>query len=197
MKRKMPGILRVLGMLVVLLPLVVTAQGKKTVKKFNLKSTTVNTTDYSDGKERTFTESIEKFDKEGNVIEDTEFNKDGTFKKKETRIYNKAGDITQECHYDKNDALINKLVITYNDNNDKLSEQKTDGNGKIISWVKYGYDAMGEKIFELELDEKGKTITKSLFSYDSKGLKKEKKVYDGNEVLLSVKKYTYKTTGDD
>ena len=40
------------------------AQGKKTVKKYNIKSETVTTTDLSDGKERTFTESIQKFDKD-------------------------------------------------------------------------------------------------------------------------------------
>ncbi len=183
--------------IILLLTSQVSAQGKKTVKKFNLKGSTVTTTTYSDGKEMTFVESNLKFDKDGNVIEEIEFNNDGTFKKKETRIYNKNGEVTQECHYDKNDLLLTKLVITYNSNNDKLSEHKTDGSGKVLSWTKYGYDTMGEKIFELELDDKGKTITKSMFTYDNNGLRKEKKVYDANEVLISVKKYSYKTGSAD
>ena len=54
-------------LIIMMLSVPVLAQGKKTVKKFNLKSTTVNTTSYSDGKERTFVETILKFDKDGNI----------------------------------------------------------------------------------------------------------------------------------
>jgi len=60
-----------------------------------------------------------------------------------------------------------------------------------------GADSMGEKIFELDLDEKGKTITKSMYVYDKNGLRKEKKIYNAKEELIGVKKYTYKTSGDD
>src|SRR6187455_606501 len=126
--RVMKNLLAVFFCGLVMFPSICLSQGKKTVKKYNLKSTTINTTEFVDGKELTHVESVEKYDKEGNVIEDIEYNKDGTFRKKEIRQFNKAGDITQESRYDEHDVLISKLVITYNDSGDKLSEQKTDGS---------------------------------------------------------------------
>src|SRR5690348_2185184 len=110
-------------------------QSRKDIKKFGIKSTTETVVEYVNGKEVSHIESIEKFDKEGNVIEDTEYNKDHTFKKKESRTYNKAGDVLQEIRYDEKGNLISKHVYTYNDANDIASEQKTDANGKIIEWI--------------------------------------------------------------
>ncbi|MDQ3049540.1 MAG: hypothetical protein M3Q95_01510 [Bacteroidota bacterium] len=173
------------------------SQSKKDIKKYNIKSTTVTVVDLAGGKEVSHIETVEKYDKDGNVTEDLEYNKNGTFRKNEIRTYNKAGEITYEAKYDEKGVLLYKLVTTYNVNNDKLTEQKTDGSGKIILWIKYGYDSMGDKIFELELDEKGKTLKKSMFTYDKNGLRKEKKIYNGKEELIAIKKYTYVLQGEE
>ena len=45
------------------------AQSKKEVKKFKIKSSTETLTETKDGKEKTFNESFQRFDKNGNVTE--------------------------------------------------------------------------------------------------------------------------------
>ncbi|HMT29840.1 MAG TPA: hypothetical protein PKD91_11220, partial [Bacteroidia bacterium] len=122
------------------------AQSKKDLKKFKIKSTTEVVTDFQNGKETSHTERIEKYDSDGNLIEESEFNKDGSFKKKETRKFNKAGEVVEEIKFNAAGAIITKEVTSYNENNDKVNEQTVDGSGKILEWNKYGYDSLGEKI---------------------------------------------------
>ena len=54
------------------------SQTKKEVKKLKIKSSVVTVTETIDGKEKTFTETSQKWDKNSNVIEDVEYNKNGT-----------------------------------------------------------------------------------------------------------------------
>ncbi len=188
---------RVSLLLLLFIPLMGLSQGRKELKKYKIKAKTEVVTDFVNGKEQVHNELLEKYDADGNTIESIEYNKDGTFKKKETRKYNKSGDVTEESRFDAAGTLLKKTVFTYNENSDKTSEQTVDGSGKVVDWMKSGYNSLGEKIFELQLDEKGKTLRKSMFTYDKNSLKKEKKVYDGNDVLISVKKYNYKTTSTE
>ena len=76
------------------------SQSKKEIKKLKIKSSVVTVTETIDGKEKTFTESSQKWDKNSNVIEDIEYNKNGTFKKKESKKFNKNNDPTEEIIYD-------------------------------------------------------------------------------------------------
>src|SRR6267154_2186888 len=91
-----------LGLLALLsFSLVTSAQSKKEIKKFKIKSVTVSSTDVnSEGNEKTRNDSYQKFDSNGEVIEDVEYNKDGTFKKKETKKFNKNSDPVEEIIYD-------------------------------------------------------------------------------------------------
>src|SRR5438128_2614939 len=72
------------------------AQNKKEIKKFKIKSITETLTETADGKEKTFTETFQRFTKDGDKTEDVEYNKNGTFKKKETAKYNKHNDETEK-----------------------------------------------------------------------------------------------------
>src|SRR5436190_1261884 len=77
----------------VLLCSITFAQNKKEVKKYKIKSGTETLTETIDGKEKTFTESFQKFDKSGNPTEEIEYNKDGTFKKNEKRTTDVNGNV--------------------------------------------------------------------------------------------------------
>ena len=168
-------------------------QSKKEIRKFKIRSASTTITETVNGKETTRNDSYEKYDAEGNVIEEVAYNKDGSTEKKITRKFNKAGDITEESKFNGKGELQSRTVTVYNDSGNKTSEQTFDGNGKMTEWLKFGYNDLQEKLFELSLDEKGKPIKKSLYVYDKNGLRTEKKTYNSKEELISVKKYTYKT----
>jgi hypothetical protein len=172
------------------------AQSRKDAKKYGIRSATVTRVTYSGSKESgSQTEKIEKFDKEGRVTDETDFDERGSFRKRTTWKYNKDGEVTEEVEWNAHGAVLKKTAVTFDENNRKVSEVVTDGTGKILAWTKSGYDSMGEKIFELELDEHGKTLKKSLYTYNKDGLKKERKTFNGQEELLYVKKYQYSGTG--
>lgn len=168
------------------------AQSRKDVKKYGIRSSTVTRVLYSDGKETgIITEKSEKFDKEGRVTDETEYDDKGAFRKRTTWKYNREGEVTEETEWNVQGSVQRKTSSTFDENNRKVNEVITDGSGKIISWNKYGYDPMGVKIFELDLDENGKTLKKSLYTYDKNGLKKERKTYNGQEELMYIRKYRY------
>src|ERR1043165_4154008 len=123
------------------------AQSKKEVKKYKIKSCTETVTDYSDGKEKTRQDAYMKFDGNVNVLEEIEYNKDGTFKKKEAHKYNKNDDVTEEIIYDEKGHVKKKTIIEYNAANDKTAETTYDVSGKIIEKIQYGYNAKGDKSF--------------------------------------------------
>ena len=192
MIRSLSGILSISTIMMFLFVSSSFSQSRKEIKKYGIRSTESVITEFVGGKEVTHTDSFEKYDNDGNIIEEVEYNKDGTFKKKYTRKYNKAGEITEEVKYDAKGAIVSKVVTAYNESNDKVNEQTYDGTGKLVEWFKYGYNDLGEKTFELSLDEKGKTIRKSLYVYDKNGLRKERKTFNGRDELIAVKKYNYK-----
>jgi len=170
------------------------SQSRKEIKKYGLRSVSTSTTINIAGKQHTYTDSFERFDREGNIIEEVVYNTDGTIKKKEVRKYNKAGKLLEESKFAEKGILVSKQILLYNSANDKISEQLLDGSGKIKEWIKYGYNDLNEKIYENQLDETGKVIKKSVYTYDKNGLRKERKVYNSNDELISVRKYTFKTT---
>src|SRR5580765_5930137 len=99
------------------------AQSKKEVKKFNIKSCTVSVTALdSTGKEKSFTDSYNAYDKNGKVIDEKEFDHNGNFRKHESHKYNKNGDETEWIEFDDKGNIVRKTVTEYNSNNDKKTE---------------------------------------------------------------------------
>ncbi|MDP1743992.1 MAG: hypothetical protein Q8L90_00355, partial [Bacteroidota bacterium] len=106
------------------------AQSKKTIKKFKIKSSTVTVFDVADGKEKSRTDSYQKYDNSGLVVEDVEYNKDGSFKKKELRKFNKNEDPIEEIVYDEKGNFKKKTITEYNVNKDKTAESVFDAKDK-------------------------------------------------------------------
>jgi hypothetical protein len=179
----------------------ISAQSKKEIKELKIKSVTETTILYKDGKESSSYKSQYKtFDKEGNTLTDTEYNPDGSMRRKETSKYSgkekieeivevgtKAGSSDDENGPKK----YKKTTWKYNDKGDKLEEVEYDASGAVIKKVTYAYNGKGDRTFEVEYDGSGRLTKKVAYGYDAKGLKTEKKVYGPNDVLLKHVKYTY------
>lgn len=141
------------------------AQSKKDIRKNNIKGLTEVVTEYENGKEITHNDVAKKFDKQGEVI--------------------------QEVNYDRNGALKEKIVTKNNKDGDKIEEIFYDANGKQSKRFTYKYDSFGEKTEEIQYDAKNVLLTKSVYSNNNKGLKAERKTYDAKGKLIQLKKYVY------
>lgn len=141
------------------------AQGKKTIRKNNIKGMTEVITDYENGRENTHNDVAKKFDKEGETI--------------------------QEINYDKNGVLKEKILTKNNKEGDKIEEIIFDANGKQSSRFTYKYNSDGEKIEEVKYDAKNSLQSKSVYGINKNGLKTEKKTYDSKGKLIQTKKYVY------
>jgi hypothetical protein len=143
----------------------VSAQSKKDIRENKIISETSNITAVENGKEVTYKDSYIVYDKNGNVTEETEYNKDGSIKRKETNKYNANKDKTEEMVFDGKDKTTHKTTFFYNSGGQKIGEIEYDGDGKILK--------------------------QSMIIYNANGFKTEKKTYDANKKLISTKKFTY------
>jgi hypothetical protein len=141
------------------------AQSKKEIKKYDIVAVTETITEVVDGKEVTRTDSYKKFDKDGNVLEEANYDKYGKLQERIVRIYDRFDNKTQE--------------ITF------------DATNRQIKRETYKYDEMGEKTEEVEYNTKNLVVSRSVFITDRRGLKSEKKVYDSKGKLIQTKKYRY------
>lgn len=90
--------------LFVLFQLSVYSQSKKEVKKHKIKASAVSVIENG----KTIQESKTIFDANGNEVETTDYNKDGTIKVIHKYKYNSEGDEIQDDEYDSNNKLVEK-----------------------------------------------------------------------------------------
>jgi glycogen debranching enzyme len=157
----------ILSLLLIFISLFSFAQSKKDIRNNKIASETAMITVTENGKEITYKDSYTIYDKNGNVIEQTEFNRDGSIKNKETNKF---------------DANKNKIETTEYNEKDKTTTKTT-----------FVYDKNDNKILETEYDGKGKIIRQSAYIYNNKGFKTEKRTVDGNKKLIAIKKHSYST----
>jgi hypothetical protein len=143
----------------------IAAQSKKDIRENKIVSETSTITVTESGKESTYKDSYTVYDKIGNVTEQTEYNKDGTIKRKETNKFNANKDKTEEVVFDGKDKTTHKTTFFYNSGGQKIGEIEYDGSGNILK--------------------------QSMIIYNANGFKTEKKTYDANKKLISTKKFTY------
>lgn len=176
----------------------VSAQSKKQIKELKIKNCTETTILYEGGKETaTYKSGFRTFDKEGNTTEDTEYNQDGTVKRKETAKYsgkNKVEEVVDE----RGDKDVNnspktykKTTFKYDADGDKVEEIEYDASGAVVKKTTYAYNKNKDKQFEVVYDGTGKLIKKTVYGYDTKGLKVSRSIYGPGDVLIKMVKYTY------
>lgn len=131
------------------MPFCLLAQSKKDIRKNGVKGITEVVVEYENGKEVSHNDVSKKFDKEGEVI--------------------------LEVNYDKNGALKDKTATKFNRDGDKIEEATFDATGKQINRFVYRYNADGEKSEEIKYDAKNVLISRSVYVINAKGLRTEKK----------------------
>jgi YD repeat-containing protein len=174
------------------------AQSKKQVRELKIKSATETVIVYKDGKEvSNYKSDYSTYDKDGNTLTETEYNADGSVKRRETNKYigkDKSEEIIEHpSGSDDNEApkKYKKTTWKYNSAGDKTEEVEYDAAGNVTKKTTYAYNSKGDRLFEVEYDASGKLVKKTAYGYDAKGLRTEKKVYGPGDVLEKYVKYTY------
>ena len=137
------------------------AQKKKDLKKHKIRC--ISATETEGGK--TINDSKEFYNAEGELITETNFDKDGNLKSITQYKYINGNDLSEEIKYD---------------NHNIVTEKKT-----------YTYNSLGEKTGEILKDKDDHIVKKMEYLYNDKGLKSERRTYDAANKLISVKKYNY------
>ncbi|MES2140889.1 MAG: hypothetical protein V4511_14375 [Bacteroidota bacterium] len=180
------------------------AQGKKDIKKNKIKSITEFVTVTENGKEISYKAYYVVFNKNSEIIEETEYTSNGSIKKGETTKYDVNNNKIEETYFEQkerknpknNSEPIEKIniktVYKYNVHNDKIEEEELDiVNAKLNKKHLFSYNKKGEKDSEETYNAEKKIIKKETFIYNNRGLKAEKRTFNGNNELEILKKYVY------
>lgn len=141
------------------------AQSRKEAKKNHLKSVTEIVSDFSSGKEVKHYDVQKKFDKNGNV--------------------------TEEVNYDKKGIAESKTLTKYNSEDDKIEEFVYDPSGKLQSKTLFKYDFNGEKVEEQVFSDKNVLVSRVVYINNAQGLRLERKTFDAQGKLIQIKRYVY------
>ncbi len=186
-----------LSFLFCLLVISLSAQSKKQIKELKIKNCTENTVVYDGGKETaTYKSGFRTFDKEGNTTEDTEYNQDGSVKRREINKYsgkNKTEEIVENHSTGDDDGpkVYKRTTFKYDADGDKTEEVEYNSKGAIEKKTTFAYNKNKDKQFEMVYDGSGKLVKKTVYGYDPKGLKITRSVYGPDGVLIKMVKYTY------
>lgn len=111
------------------------SQSEKTIRSMGItsKETWVNI----DPKNK-YLETLEKFDAEGNLVEEIRYSTDKSIKKHYKWTYNENNDKLTEVEYDSSNKIISKIEYTY-DGKLRTSRKEYNEKGKLVSWKTYKY----------------------------------------------------------
>jgi len=123
------------------------------------------------------------FNSQGNKIEETCYNSDGSLYSKETYRYDKNGNKIEIDRHESDYILDVKSLYKFNSEGFLIEENRYFSDGSLISKSNYKYDDKGNQIEENKYDSDGSLNSKSIYKYDTKGHKIENKYYDANGKL--------------
>ncbi len=130
-----------------LLPLIVlaltagslSAQSKKVIRENGIAGQTVQEYFLGEGFEEPVVESIERYNREGELIEVKEMNKRGELKRWEKYVYNESGQLTEELFLDKDGEVIRTEKTIY-DGDLRVEKHFFDGKGRLFKKKVYEYE---------------------------------------------------------
>jgi hypothetical protein len=114
-------------------------QSKKTIRKKQIVSVTVNEYFLEDGMDKPVVESIEKYNKEGELVELQEFNKKGEVKKWEKYFYDADGNMVEQLFLDGKGRTSRTEKTIYRDSL-RVERQFFDEKGRLYKKKKYLYE---------------------------------------------------------
>jgi len=140
------------------------AQSKKNLRANSIKSKLTQKIVTIDGSQKKINDEYEEYDKHGNLILKIEYNKEGNLKEKTSYKYDKFNKLSEELNVDEKEGKITKTTFYYDALNNKIKEVVVDKEGNKLKVIEYKYE---------------------------KNLKSERREYDENQNLKSLKVYTY------
>jgi len=146
-------------------PFTIVAQSKKDIKDAGVISRTEKTCKTEKGATVTFTESVERYDENGNKVEVIEYKSNGDIKVYSQFVYNDKGKLVKEMAID---PISKNPIVT----------------------IEYTYDEKDKLIKELHYNKKKELKKTVTYTYDNT-LKTEKKVVDDKGKTIETKTYTY------
>lgn len=171
----------------------VSAQSKKEIRKYNIKSSTVTVDEVDNsGERKTRTDKIIEWDKNGNIIKDFEYNKDGKLKKGVKAKFDKNDKIIEEIFYDQDENIKETITYSYNRLNQRILSTIYNDKMEVSEIVKYEYNGFGELVSEISSDKNGILISQSIYKYDNKGLRTERTIINNKGEVVSIRTYNYK-----
>lgn len=142
-----------------------TAQSKKEIKEAGIISRTENTVKTEKGRTKTYKESFEKYDNNGNKVELIEYKSNGDINNHTQFEYNGKGKVIKEKEINPLSKLPKSIVeYTYTENDRLFKELHYDSKNVLKKTIEYIYEG---------------------------GLKKEKKVTNADGKVIENKTYTY------
>jgi hypothetical protein len=119
---------------------VLKAQSEKEIKTLGIKTKNVWVNLNEKSK---YLESTEKYDSNGNVLEEIKYEKDKSIKKHVIWTYNSNNDKLTETHLDASGNTIKKIVYEYNGSLRIMKKEYNEKN-KLVSWKTYTYEMTGK-----------------------------------------------------
>lgn len=115
---------------------------KKDIKDNNIQS--ITTWDYKytydnkgQAKETKYKSSYTKYYKNGEILEETEYEPDGTIKNKKTYKYNSSGNKIEEITYNSDGSIAQKETYKYNADGMRVEKRVLSPNDRLESGRKY------------------------------------------------------------
>ena len=128
------------------------------------------------------------YDKKGNIIEENDYDSDGSLNSKTTYKYDEKGNKIEENDYDSDGRLSYKYTYKYDEKGNIIEENHYDSDGRLRSKYTYKYDKKGNMIEANFYNSDGSLSFKFTYKYDEKGNMIEVTYYDSDGSL------NYKTT---
>jgi hypothetical protein len=133
--------------------------------------------------------SFEKFDKEGNLIEEVYYNVAGGVNYECTHEYNKLGMESGRVYISRMEYQTKKWVFKQNEKTGELESWPTHAF-QSQEHTSFRFDPQGRKVQEARYDRDGLT-SNLFFKYDENGNVIEKLELDGNNNLFTKRTYQY------
>lgn len=137
-----------------------------------------------------------KYDAEGNKIEEAAYLEDGMLDYKIVRKFSNRGFLMEEkrCTFDTQETP-DKLVYEPDPVGKPVKVVWYDGESAILETRTYTYDGFGNCIQEDAVDVNGKALRKIICTYDGRHLVTARDIYNGDGSIQSKAKFQYEYRG--
>ena len=134
---------------------------------------------------------VNKYDNNGNLIENLEYNPDGQRTKKISYKFNGNNKKIEETKYQKGNFIYRK-EFAYNNNNQLVEIQKEQPKGKIHISKIFEYNSNGHLSKEMWYDSMAEEYSHKKYFYNNRGIVKKAEVYYALYDYRVLYRYNYK-----